>query len=88
MAESKTGRLPSRKRDWFAVDHFCAWLAFGTIFYLGDELDRLLGLWLFLIPLLATPCIDRLLTIPSAFAGSKATVKHSCRHRLSGSCPL
>jgi hypothetical protein len=57
MAESKTAHRPSRKRDWFAVSHFCGWLAFATIFYLGDELDRLLGLWLFLIPLLAIPAL-------------------------------
>ncbi|TVT79543.1 hypothetical protein [Pseudomonas sp. H3(2019)] len=57
IIESKIGQIPSRKQDWFAVGHFCVWLVFGTIFYLGDELDRLFGLWLLLIPLLAIPAL-------------------------------
>lgn len=39
------------------MSHFCVWLVFGTIFYLGPELDRLFGLYFLLVPLLAIPAL-------------------------------
>jgi hypothetical protein len=52
IVEDKTEQIPSRQRDGFAVGHFFVWLVFGTVFYLGQALDRLWGLYLLLVPLL------------------------------------
>jgi hypothetical protein len=71
MANSETWKRPSRKRDWFAVGHFYVWLAFDAIFYVSDELDRMLGLWLLLIPLLAIPA---LIAVGTYVAGLVANV--------------
>ncbi|NWD67258.1 hypothetical protein HX870_06560 [Pseudomonas gingeri] len=57
MIERKIGQHPSRTTDGFAVGHFCVWLLFGIVFYLGGELDRLFGLWLLLVPLLGLPAL-------------------------------
>jgi len=56
-AERKIRQIPPKKRDGFAVGHFCVWLVFGTIFYLGHELDRIFGLYLFLVPMLLIPAL-------------------------------
>lgn len=54
-AAARPKHTHSRKRDWFSGGHFCVWLVFGAIFYVSDELDRLLGLWLLLVPLIVVP---------------------------------
>ncbi|WP_017902114.1 hypothetical protein [Pseudomonas asplenii] len=43
--------------DRFTVRHLGDWLVFCLILYISSELDRLLGLWLLLIPLLTAPAL-------------------------------
>lgn len=57
MTNSETGQHQSRNPEWLASSHFYVWLTTGAIFYLSDQLDRLFGLWILLIPLLAIPAL-------------------------------
>jgi|SRR5471030_838839 len=61
-ANGELAQSLSRKREWFSAGHFCVWLVFGAILYVGDELDRLFGLWLLLVPLIAIPGLIALVT--------------------------
>ncbi|WP_321871935.1 hypothetical protein [Paraburkholderia tropica] len=52
MAESTSPKInDAPKADRLSVFHFYVWLAFGTLVYLSDQLDRLLDLSL-ILPLL------------------------------------
>lgn len=48
---------PEDSADRFTARHLADWLVFCLIIYISSELDRLLGLWLLLIPLLTAPAL-------------------------------
>jgi hypothetical protein len=73
QAEEATGEPPRalpKRRQWFSIGHFCVWLIFGAIFYVGDELDRLFSLWLLLVPVIAIPALIALLTFVIGLAAN------------------
>lgn len=45
------------KEGWLSPPHFYVWLVACTVFYFGDTLDRVCGLWLLMVPLLAIPAL-------------------------------
>jgi hypothetical protein len=56
MAESPSNPRPTAaKADRFSLFHCYVWLAFGTLVYVSDQLDRLFKLSFFLVPLLLVP---------------------------------
>nr|WKF61811.1 hypothetical protein HUO10_006343 [Paraburkholderia busanensis] len=54
---SAAKKKPSGQRGWFGVNHFSIWFVCVLFVYLSNQLDRLLGLSFFLIPVLAIPAL-------------------------------
>ncbi|MCA8311014.1 hypothetical protein LGM90_21120 [Burkholderia sp. AU28942] len=50
-------RSRAHGREWFAASHFYVWLGAAAIIYFSDQLDRLFGLWILLVPLMAIPVL-------------------------------
>ncbi|MGF7189303.1 hypothetical protein JOE11_002339 [Robbsia andropogonis] len=57
--------------DWLSTIHFSVWFAFAAIFYLSNEFDRMFGLSILVIPLVATP---GLIAITTSLIGLIANV--------------
>lgn len=71
MENNKIENGRSGKYGWFSGTDFGVWLAAVAMFYVGDQLDRLFGLWILVIPVVAVPA---LIAVVAFFAGLIANI--------------
>ncbi|WP_428556587.1 hypothetical protein [Pseudomonas edaphica] len=57
QTSTEADQSPVSTAGWLRPAHFYVWLTAGAVFYFGDELDRVYGLWLLMIPLLGVPAL-------------------------------
>ncbi|RKP43402.1 hypothetical protein [Trinickia fusca] len=62
MENNKLENGRSGRYGWFSATHFGVWLPAVAMFDVGDQLDRLFGLWILLIPVVAVPALIAVVT--------------------------
>lgn len=65
MTDARKASPANGDGDRFSFFHLYAWLGLGLLVYLSDEINRLLALWILLVPLLVIPAV----TLACMFVG-------------------